>query len=171
MKKYAENLTETMYGIEGTLHLGMFDGDKADIDIRARNCSEEYVQRCAEMLVELSGEQKEKLLKATAAYALEYVEEYGWEDPDDEWDFTENSPIEDILKYVFPVAITITPPKECVEEDAPPAIDMELSCVWELEHGLEWMIRDGEVLYVGSYDGVSPWRDLSNKAGNYIDRV
>ena len=39
------------------------------------------------------------------------------------------------------------------------AFGVELRCDWEPEHGMEWTINDGKVLYVGDYEGISAWYD------------
>ncbi len=58
---------------------------------------------------------------------------------------------EDILQYIEPVDLTI----EIDPERTETIIRIELNCDWEVEHGLEWLIRDQQILYVGSFDGVN----------------
>lgn len=168
MSRFVNNLTEGLYGVEGTVFSRLFD---ENINIISRNCSEEYVERCGEWFAELPEELITKLLSATLAYALDYVEQYGLDDPDVDWDITENSPVSDILKHIYPVSIHIKAPKDITEDDAPPAFDMEFSCEWELEHGLEWVVRGEDALYVGSFEGSSPWDFFGDEDWNYINRI
>lgn len=168
MKNYINDLADGFYGIEGTVCSELFG---EDITIRSRYCSEQYVKKCAEFFVEMPETLKEKLLRATAAFALDYVEQYGLDDPDIEWDFTEESPLTDILKYIFPVVINVPRSKDITEEDAPPCFDMELSCVWELEHGLEWVVRGEDALYVGAFEGHSPWDFVEQSGSNYLSKI
>lgn len=45
------------------------------------------------------------------------------------------------------------------------AYSVDGSCDWEVEHGLQIVVRDDEILYVGNYEGVSIW----DEKDNYID--
>ena len=168
MKKFVGPLINGVYGLEGMVHTELFEDE---IIIRSRYCSEQYVKKCAEYFVEMPETLKEKLLRATAAFALDYVEQNGLDDPDIEWNFTKDSPVTDILKYIFPVVINIPQPRDITEEDAPPCFDMELSCVWELEMGMEWVVRGEDALYVGSFEGHSPWDYVEQSDSNYVNRI
>lgn len=42
-------------------------------------------------------------------------------------------------------------------------IHLSLNCEWDREHGMEWIVRGGEVLYVGPFHGEDPWRDFTVK--------
>lgn len=167
MKEYIKDLEYGAFGFEGTVHSDLFN---VDIPIRSRKCDREYVERCAMCFAQMSEELKTKLLRATAAYALENVEQYGIDDPDIVWDFTEDSPLTDITKFMYPVVINIPQPKYMTEQDAPPCFDFEFTCVWELEQGGEWLVRGDEALYVGSFEGNSPW-DFTDEDWNYINKI
>ena len=157
------NLISSIYGIEGSFYSPLFD---REITVISKKGSDEYVARCMDGFLEMSQELVTKLLSATSTYALEYVEEYGLDDPEIEWEFEEGSPVRDILKYIYPVALTVTPPPYMTEDDAPIAFSLELTCVWELESGLEWRVCGDNAVYVGAYEGDSPW-DYRGGDGNY----
>lgn len=168
MDKPVCDLRRTLYGFEGTVYSRLFD---AFVPIVARCETEDYVQLCASHFQNIDGEMKDKLLRATAVFALEFVEENGLSDEEAEWDFSEDSPVEDIIKYVFPLQVTMRPSRDLCEEDCPPVFDLEFNCVWEPEHGLEWTVRGDEPVYVGAFDGVSPWDDREDDEYNYLTKL
>lgn len=51
------------------------------------------------------------------------------------------------------------------EADSEPVLHMEMNCDWEEEHGMEWIVRGDEILYVGQFTGENPMRDFSTKGG------
>lgn len=58
----------------------------------------------------------------------------------------------EILKYITPNAMYVEAPEKNI-----PAFTIECECVWEPEHGLEWIVRGDRVLYVGGSLGFGPW--------------
>lgn len=42
-----------------------------------------------------------------------------------------------------------------------PVVHPECDCEWEEEHGLEWVVRSGRVIYTGPYEGADPWGEAS----------
>jgi len=47
-------------------------------------------------------------------------------------------------------------------------VHLELKCSWEVEHGMEWLIRNDKVQYVGAFEGLDEWENYSCKQpGNY----
>jgi hypothetical protein len=59
-----------------------------------------------------------------------------------------------ILTHVTPNVFVIEAPKEPV-----PAYSIDCNCVWEPEHGVEMILRDNNVLYVGQAIVIGPWRN------------
>lgn len=70
-----------------------------------------------------------------------------------------NSP-RDVLSLVSPCTLIIP------NEDTPgtPVAHFGLNFDWDQEHGMEWIIRDRTVLYVGGFNGSDPW-------GEYLEKV
>ena len=58
-----------------------------------------------------------------------------------------------ILDYVRPNSLIVSRPKQFDKI----AFSVEMSCDGEPEHGMEWVINDGQVLYVSDFMGISPW--------------
>lgn len=160
----------TQYGWEGTISTPLSEYDMA---VSARDGSEDYVQRSAAAFLNMSDELLEKLLRATAAYALEHASGDGLYDEETGCEFTENSPLRDILNFVFPVRLVIQTTNLLTEEDTPPAFVVELNCDLDPDdpaEGMEWAVRDGEAMYVGEYFGCSPWEKYPGDE-NYINRI
>jgi len=64
---------------------------------------------------------------------------------------------EEILQYIEPIDMTI----EIDPARTETIIRIELNCDWEVEHGLEWLIRDQQILYVGSCEVPDAWQEES----------
>lgn len=160
----------TQYGWEGTISTPLSEYEMA---VSARDGSEDYVQLCAASFLNMSDELLRKLLRATAAYALEHAAGDGLYDEESGYEFTDGSPVRDILKFVVPVRLVIQTAKLLNEEDTPPAFVVELNCDLDPDdpaEGLEWAVNDGEPVYVGEYIGCSPWESYPGEE-NYINRI
>ena len=163
------DLKMTLYGWEGSITSPL---SEFDIAVSARDGSEDYVQKCAAAFLDMEDALLEKLLRATAAFALDHAAEGGLYDEELDCEFTENSPLRDILKFVCPVRLVIQPPKMYDEEEAPAAFVLEFNCDLdpdEPSEGLEWAVRDGEAVYVGEYFGCDPWEYYPDE-DNYLNQ-
>lgn len=112
--------------------------------------SDEYIEKCAHTLATLNDDVVEKLCEFT----IRYCESMRIYFADEKIDIPEMIKGREILKYISPNQLLIDKP-----EGEEIAFRVELSCDWEDEHGLEWSIRNGEVLYVGAYCEENPWRE------------
>lgn len=113
----------------------------------------EYVEKCVEYFNALDSGIIDKLCLASIRYCNDFLEMVG----EDSRQF--NSP-RDVLSLVSPGTLII--PNE--ENSGTPVAHLELNCDWEPEHGMEWIIRDRAVLYVGAFNGSDPW-------GEYLEKV
>ena len=165
-KKAVYDLTMTLYGWEGTISTPLSD---FDIAVSATNGSEDYIQKCAAAFQSMDDSLLDKLLRATAIFALEHAKEGSLYDEENDYEFTEDSPVRDILKFVCPVKLVIQPPELFPEEDALAAFTVELNCDLDAD-GMEWAVRDGSAVYVGEYIGCSPWERYPGE-DNYINRI
>ncbi len=153
------NLIKNIHGEEGEMHWKLFD---TDIDVLIYDADEEYAQRCADYIDNMPEELLDKLRRASLLYAQAFYELTGEEELEE---FMTVKP-EDILEYVCPSALIIEKPK-----DDRIGFHIELECDWEPEHGLEWSVLDGEPMYVGAFEDVSPWRGFRNKDWNYVTKL
>jgi len=147
--KLIKNTESGEFGIEGEVFFRNFDKYIA-LSIEDDNIV--FAQKCAEYLNELSDEVINSVCAASIRYCNEFLNAVGeptksFENPTD------------ILSLIYPSVLLVPYP----ENENQPVIHLELNCEWEVEHGMEWVIRDNKVLYVGAFNGENPWDDFSEK--------
>ena len=113
----------------------------------------EYVERCVEYFNTLDSEIIDEICLACIRYCNDLLEEVGQEVKQF------NTP-RDVLSLVSPTTLII--PNEEIPGMA--VAHFELECEWEPEHGMEWIIRDKRVLYVGGFNGSDPWGEYLEKS-------
>jgi len=134
----------------GTVHFPLFD---ADIEVNIRgDALLDYAERCAEALQALPDVIVDELCSASARYCDDMRQLY-----------TENGGDIDVPAGVSGRAILDYIDKDGTLIIDPPEGDgvgfrLELNSDWEREHGLEWSICNGEVMYVGAFSDENPWR-------------
>lgn len=142
--------------LEGEAYLELFDRNilvyiDKDADI-------EYAELCVTYLNSLSEQLINKLFKASIKYCNDFLDDIGE-------DIIAFSKTTDVQPHIIPNSICIPKPKNKSE----PVIDLELNCTWEEEHGMEWIIRGRKVMYVGPYNGVTPYGDCDvGECWNYV---
>lgn len=112
-----------------------------------------YADRCATAFESLSPAVLQQLYRYTHDYCIDFCEYVGETPPAIEQP-------EQILQYISPMSMEIPAlPETDTAETAEPVLHLELNCDWEPEHGLEWLIRGTEILYVGSCEMLQEWKD------------
>jgi len=104
----------------------------------------DYAEKCAYYLNNLPLDILNKLCSAAIQYCNAHLESMG--DPQKAF---ENP--QDILKSIYPSSITFARP-----QDDEVTIVLEAECDWEPEHGLELIIRNNKLLYIGPFHGRNP---------------
>lgn len=122
----------------------LIDREEADFD---------YAEKCVKALNEISEEVIDILCEASVRYCIDFCENVGEAPP-------EFYSIRDVLSHIKPNSMSIDPP-----QDKGIVIHLELECDWEEEHGLEWLIKDNKVYYVGPFCNASPY---SQEEGSYL---
>ena len=147
--------TNEYFELEGEAYLELFD---QNITVYIEQESDiEYAELCITYLNTLSDGLIDEICNASIRYCNEFLDDIG----EDVIEFTKPT---DVLPYITPNTICIPKPKNKTE----PVIDLELNCEWEEEHGMEWIIRNGVVMYVGPYNGINPYGDCDiGKEWNY----
>lgn len=144
MSDLIQDWADDRYGEAGALHLPRFD---ATVEVyNWDGASRSYAEACARHAVGLSGDLLDRLVAATVRYRTEFLDDIGEEAP------PLNTP-HDVLAEVHPVTLMVPNPGDRTE----PVVHLEANCDWEPEHGLEWVVRGDTVVYVGPYEGWSPW--------------
>ena len=140
-----ENLKKEDDFFEGRVHFDLFNADiGVIIDLNLKNF--DFAEKCAVALNNMSEETIEKLCEYSASYCKDVCEETG----DGSLKITTNR---DILHYIEPGNLLIPVPK-----DDEVIIHLEMACDWEDEHGLEWLIKNDKILYVGEWCGQNPYK-------------
>lgn len=136
--------TNEYFEVEGEAYLELFD---QNITVYIEQESDiEYAELCITYLNTLSDGLIDDICNASIRYCNEFLDDIGE-------DIIEFNKPTDVLPYITPNTICIPKPKNKIE----PVIDLELNCEWEEEHGMEWIIRNGVVMYVGPYNGINPY--------------
>jgi len=113
----------------------------------------------------MTDELVDTICRAAKKYCLGFLEDIGGAELN-EIEMTvqvdENTPPLEMLKC-FDIGSMIVD----VPED-PERIGFQLSgnCDWEEEHGIEIVILDDKLVYLGEFSGVSPWEDHSKESWN-----
>ena len=146
-------------GLEGQVFFSLFD---KYIDFSAYDSTDiEYVTRCAGYLNALSEPVVGELCRASIRYCNDFLNAVGEKEREFEDD-------RDVLGLIYPAALIVPNPENGDE----PVIHLELNCVWEEEHGMEWVVRGDKVLYVGGFNDEDPRGDYSEKESwNYAWRA
>lgn len=144
-----KNITQDKYGIRGEIYFKLFD---RYIALSSEDNDIAYAEQCATYLNALPETVIITLCEASIRYCSAFLEAVG--EPSNHFD----SP-KQILPLISP-SVLIIPNSNGTNM---PVIHMELNCDWEEEHGMEWIVRADEVLYVGAFNGENPWGDFSTK--------
>ncbi len=121
----------------------------------AKEVNMEYAEQCAEHFSALNDEMTDKLCERTSAFHQYMLEEWN-EDLVKIINMHVPPTVtgRDILRYIKMPSLYVLPPRG----DGIGYI-VEGLCEWEPEHGIAIIIRDNEVLYVGTPESYDPWSD------------
>tara|TARA_R100000306_G_scaffold32381_2_gene34123 strand:- start:2384 stop:2848 length:465 start_codon:yes stop_codon:yes gene_type:complete len=143
------NITEGRFGVEGEVYFGLFE---KFISLSVEDDSIAYAELCAAHLNSLSEKVILDLCRASIRYCHDFLENSGGHPKNFQHP-------KEVLPLIYPSVLIVPSP----EDPALPVVHLELDCEWEEEHGMEWIVRGNEVLFVGAFHGVNPWSDFSEK--------
>lgn len=143
------NLRTGEFGLEWEVCFPLF---KKFIALAVDGESSEYAEQCAEHLKDLS----ESLVVAICLASVRYCDDFLVAIGEPKINFKLPR---DVKVQCHPRVLMVPYPEVASE----PVVHLELDCDWEEEHGMEWLIRDGRLLYVGAFHGEDPWSDFSEK--------
>ncbi|MFD1886060.1 DUF6985 domain-containing protein [Paenibacillus wenxiniae] len=122
-----------------------------------------YAERCAQAFNAFSPALLQQLYQYSYDYCIDCCEWVGETPPAIEQP-------EDILHYISPLSMQIPAfPAPYDAETADTIVHLHMDCEWEFEHGMGWLIRGNDILYVSSCDGLPEWKDTAyyrNLEGN-----
>ena len=130
----------------------------------------EYAEKCAEAMNNMSPQLLDEICRAAKMYCIEFCEEIS-----DEWreeldlavPVDEDTPPELMLKCFSPTGMEVDTPEDPLKI----GYQLECSCDWEEEHGMEIDILDGKLVYLGSFNAEGPWEDHSDEEWNYAAKI
>lgn len=139
------------YGKEGEVYFSLFD--KYITIFIPSDVSVEYAKACASYLNSLDEQVIDRLCEASIRYCNDFLDSLGEE-------LRQFDRVKDVLSSIDPISLDISKPPDGQRE---PAIHLELNCLWEEEHGMEWIVKGDRVFYVGPFHGINPWSDFETK--------
>ncbi|HEX3045591.1 MAG TPA: hypothetical protein VHY08_12605 [Bacillota bacterium] len=132
------NIHNVEDGVEGEVYCKLFN--QYTILYSWKGAGRGYIEKCAGYLNSLSDEVIDRLCEASIRYCNDCCDTVNEQQ--------EFKNVRDVIQLIQPNGLSIPEPKD----ENTPVINLELNCDWEEEHGMQWIIRDNEVLYVGPYN-------------------
>ncbi|MDE7364089.1 MAG: hypothetical protein K2N27_04265 [Ruminococcus sp.] len=161
-----KDIKQGAYGIEGKLYSKIFN---TEIDVMIDDDADiEYAQKCVEHFNNMTDKMLDTICRGAKAYCLDFMELAGG-DWDEELTIPVNfeTPATDMLKCFKPTVFIVEKPAD----ESKIGYQLECSCDWEIEHGMEIDILDDKVVYLSSFNGYSPWRKYDDNDWNYINKI
>lgn len=143
------NVNKGKFCIEGEVYFDLFE---KYISLTVEDDETIYAEECAAYLNALPETVILKLCEASIRYCNAFLDAIG--EPQKNFEHSRQ-----VLEFIYPSMLIVPTPNITNT----PVIHIELNCEWEEEHGMEWIIRENEVLYVGAFNEEDPWDDFSDK--------
>ncbi len=154
IKDIRENRFGKMEGKVYFEYLGEYIGLRFKKDIPM-----DYVIKTAEKMNALTEDIMNKLFECSIIYCRENLEEREYLKRKIRLDKLEKP--SDILKYMEINGLIVNLP----EDMSKVAVNLEGSCDWEEEDGIQWLIRDDAVVYTGPWADINIWRSKVREEG------
>ena len=120
-----------------------------------------YGIRCVKELHNLGEGTVIELTKYLVKYCDEFQDEIFDEDDEERVRLKDDKDVFNYVRFTF-----MEIPNEEVEDEV---INLIGECDWEIEHGVQVVIKGGKVLYVGAVEMVDHDDDLKNHVCNYVE--
>lgn len=143
---------------DGEYWVGKFFCEKLgyEIEVEAEGVSEDYVQRCAAQVENMSDALHDAIREAAKRYCLAFLRTEkdtlgnDFEITEEYHKVTRDTPAEDVMKMVTFNGLVI----DEIEDENQLYFRLNGGCDWEIEHGIEADVLDGELFYLGGYEHV-----------------
>jgi len=167
-KMLLKNSYKNEFGeIEGTAFFPYFN--KEITVICRKGVSFEYAKKCLKYLAEVD----EELILQICKYAEFYLKDTLESTSIGELYYDEGEPfphddLPAMLQYFgFETLYIDEPPAS--EETSGRVLNLYGGCDWEEDEGIQCLVKDGEVIFLGGFNAWSVWRDYSRDyIGNYV---
>ena len=129
------------------------------------DASVEYAEKCVEAMNSMPEDLIGTICRAAKRYCLDFLDAVGGAEENGielTVQVDENTPSLEMLNCFDVGALIVDTPKDSSR------IGYQLSgnCDWEEEHGIEIVILDNKLVYLGEFNGESPWSDHSGESWN-----
>lgn len=166
------NLHEEYGDMEGNVRWELFD---EEIEVFIDGGTDiEYAEKCAEALNTLPEETIQEIYEAAKQYCLHVMDlagTDGGEFDDMSVEVTKETPAEELKSEIHPIVLLVYQPED-EPEDERIGIHLECDCSWEPEHGMEFIVIDEELVYLGAFKGCNTWDDFSpDNEWNYANAI
>ena len=154
--------------IEGKAYCKLWDTE-IDVDLYD-DAPIEYAEKCVEAMNAMPDELIDEICRAAKRYCLEFLDDIGGAELNDivlTVPIDENTPPREMLKCCDVGNLIVSVPKD------PSRTGYQLSgnCDWEEEHGIEIVILDDKLVYLGEFADESPWDDHSEESWNSAAQI
>lgn len=153
--------------VEGTV---FFPYLKKDVTVICRKgVSPEYTEKCLEYLEEVDDALMLQICKYAELFLKDKLENTSVGELSDEGAFPYDAPL-DLLQYVsFETLYVEEPPASMKGAFETKVLNLTGAVEWWEDEGLQCLVRDGEVVYLGYFEDLSVWGDYSERyIGNYV---
>lgn len=141
-----------------------------DITVICRKgVSSEYAEKSLAYLEEMDDALMLQICKYAEFFLKDTLENTSIGELEDEEAFPYHDLL-DLLQYISFETLYIEEPPESVKDAAETKVlNLTGSCEWWEDEGLQCLVRDGEVIYLGDFADLSVWGDYSERyIGNYV---
>lgn len=160
MMELLKNIIENEFGaMEGEVYFGYID-EYIQISFK-KNVPMEYVYKTAKKLNEITDE----IMYEVCKYSVEYCKDTLEDDMDIEIDIDELDEPMNILEYMGFDGLIVNMPENM--EDV--GLNLEGHCDWDEEIGIQCIIKNDKVDYVGMWNRWDMWNNSYIESGcNYV---
>lgn len=145
------NIFENEYGkMEGEVFFGLIN-EYIQLSFK-KQVPIEYVEKTAELLNGLSEDKMKEICTYSMAYCNDILESY----PDfaEELNIEDINSVTDILKHMEFGMLVVNLPEDMNQV----GLNLEGSCEWAEDNGIQWIIKNDEIIYVGPWQFQNMWR-------------